>query len=277
MLVAAGAAGGLVAGIVGVGGGIIFAPVLFYYFQMIGLAPDLLTPTTVGTSLLCTTTASIAATWRHHANGSVDWNIAVKVGFASAAALFVVVRFVTTQPWYDKQLFQLAFGTLLLIVALKMAFFAKTSTEAATSRHAAAETDYDSAEQNYGQGLLIAIGSAAGSIAAAVGVGGGIVMVPAFHQLLGLPMKRSIGTSSGAIILISMVGVVIYVIAGWGTGGSNSGYVSFVHGLILALPAAVTAGMGANIAHRANRTMLRRGFAIFAAAVAIRMLAATLI
>ncbi|MGA7304237.1 MAG: sulfite exporter TauE/SafE family protein [Rhodothermales bacterium] len=266
ILLAAGVGGGFIAGLVGVGGGIVFAPVLFYFFQSTGMAPEVIAPMTVGTSLLCTLTASSMSAWQHHLKMSVLWSVAVRVGLLSAAALFLIVAFVTTQSWYDRFAFQLVFGALLLVVSIRMFTQNKRAGSDAEGP--------DVARRRFSLLALGGIGSAAGTIAALAGVGGGIIMVPAYNQILRLPMRLSVGTSSGSIVLISIIGVVGYAVAGWTDGQAQTalGYVDLVHGLVLALPAIPGAQLGARVAHLVPRRLLQMAFALLAGLVAARML-----
>ena len=266
ILLFSGLAGGFVAGLVGVGGGVVFAPVLFFFFQATGVAPEFLAPMTVGTSLLCTLIASSMSGWQHHLKGSVWWHVSIRVGCLSAAALYLVVAFVTTEPWYDRFAFQLVFGLLLLIVAVRMFFENGSGSDEAAGE--AADSEHPSTM------ILGGIGSAAGTVAALAGVGGGVVMVPAFHQILRLPMRVSVGTSSGAIILISIIGVAVYAISGWTevTGPWMLGYVDAAGGLILGIPGILGARSGARLAHRLPRKGLRGAFAVIALVVAVRMI-----
>lgn len=266
ILLVAGACGGFIAGLAGVGGGIVFAPVLFYFFQATGTAPAVLAPMTVGTSLLCTLAASSVSAWQHSRRTAVNWAIALRVGTLSAVALYVVVAFVTTKPWYDRFAFQLVFGGLLLVVAVRM--FVDRRPDARRTAPAPLRA---------GQPSLLTlggIGSAAGTIAGLAGVGGGIIMVPAYHQILRLPMRTSVGTSSGAIVVISLIGVAGYVVSGWSKVPTlgTFGFVDVSHGLLLALAAVPAARIGAGTAHRIPRSVLRIAFAAIAGLVACRML-----
>lgn len=266
ILMVAGAGGGFIAGLVGVGGGIVFAPVLFFFFQSSGSAAVPIAPLTVGTSLLCTLIASSMSAWQHHDRASVNWATAIRVGLMSSIALYLTVSFVTSRTWYDRFAFQLVFGCLLFAVAVRMLLQYQKGGDATE--------ESTSGVEQASFWTLGGIGSAAGTIAALAGVGGGIVMVPAFHQVLRYPMRVSVGTSSGSIIIISAIGVVTYAVNGWSTahGGSLLGYVDVTHGLLLALPAIPGAHFGAKLAHRVSRRLLRTMFGALAAIVGGRML-----
>jgi uncharacterized membrane protein YfcA len=262
LLIVAGAAGGFVAGLVGVGGGVIFGPVLFFYFQALGIEDPVLTPLTLGTSLLCTLAAAGSGATRQWRAGAVEGRTALLAGAVAAVAVALVGLFVTTQPWYDKEVFQVVLAAVLLIVVTRM--FLKREARRTLSAEGARR----------GAGVLVATGAAAGAVAAAAGVGGGVVMVPAFNTLLRLPLKVATATSTAAIVLISVTGVAVYALEGLGVPGRPAGALGFVdalHGAALALPAIVTAGWGVRTAHRVDVRWVQYSFAALALVVAVRL------
>ena len=265
ILVAAGACGGFVAGLVGVGGGIIFAPVLFFFFQSTGIPDTVIAPLTIGTSLFCTTVASSMSAWQHHRKEAVIWPVALRVGLLSFVVLYFVIRFITTRSWYDDRVFEVVFAMVLLLVSVRMVLV--------TEGRSATDPVGQPPNRRPSPALLAGIGSAAGAIAASAGVGGGVVLVPAYHHILRLGMPKSVATSSGTIIFISGLGVLTYALSPAATTLEwTVGYVVFSHGLLLAAPAVVTARLGAIAAHRVDRLTLQRIFAFFAIVVAIKLL-----
>jgi len=266
LLIGAGLAGGFVGGLVGVGGGIIFAPVLFFYYQGLGVAPDVLTPLTIGSSLFCTLLVALSSAWFQLRKEAVEKTVALQVGLASAVAVYLMTRFVTTQPWYDATVFQVVFSLVLFVVIVRMVSGKKEQA-------AAVQTAEDEAPV-YRWPVLVGTGTAAGAVASAVGVGGGIVMVPAYAQGLHLPMHRAVGTSSATIVLISLAGVFSYAWAGLGAAVPSTalGYVDVGQALLLGLPAVVTARVGVWVAHRIDTRALRLSFAFLALLVAVRLL-----
>lgn len=262
LLVGAGLAAGFIAGLIGVGGGIIFAPVLFFYYQGIGVSDAVIAPLTIGSSLLCTLIAAVVSAWAQFGRDAVITSTAVRVGIFSALAIFLMTRFVTTQPWYDGTVFQVVFSIVLLIVVIRMVL--PTSEKEASPAH----------RRTHSWPALAGTGTAAGAVAAAAGVGGGVVLVPAYNNFLGLPLLSSTATSSATIVIISVVGVINYAWMGWNqpVPASAIGYVDALRAGLLSVPAVVTANLGVRVAHRINRSTLRRSFAIVAAIVAVRLL-----
>lgn len=261
VLILVGAVGGFVAGLVGVGGGIIFGPALFFTFQAAGIQDPILTPLTLGSSLLCTFAASASGTIAQLRAGAVDRRTALVAGSVAATTVVLVGRFVSTQPWYDKQAFQIILAVVLGIVVVRMLW----------QRDRADTLSTEGATRSLP--VLAATGAGAGAASALAGIGGGVILVPAFAGLVRLPMKVASGTSTVAITLITAVGVVTYAILGLGEPVPDGalGYVDWRGAAALALPAIVTARWGVDAAHRIDVRWVRLSFAAFAAVIAIRL------
>jgi uncharacterized membrane protein YfcA len=256
-------AGGL-AGLIGIGGGVIFTPMLFAVYGWMGVPDGVRTPLTVGTGLFCTGIAAGASAAHHVREGAVRPRMAVGVGLASAAAVGAVSWIVGTQPWYDASVFQGLFAVVLLVVVVRMV---RGASEDAP--------DEEDAETARGWGAWLGTGTAAGTVAAAVGVGGGVVLVPAYSRWLRLPFHRAVGTSSATILVISALSVGAYGVLGMGLDGRPPlalGYVDVGTGLLLAGPAVIGAQGGAALAHRVETHWLRWAFAALAVVVAGRLL-----
>ena len=262
-LAGAGVAAGILAGLVGVGGGVIFTPVLFAVYGALGVPEGVRTPLTVGTGLFCTGLAAGASALHHVRQGAVHIRMAMGVGLASAVSVGLVSTFVVTQPWYDASVFQLLFATVLLVVVWRMVRGPAAPSEPAE----------DEANGNARWGTWIGTGMAAGTVASAVGVGGGVVLVPAYSRLLRLPFHRAVGTSSATILVISALSTTAYAGLGWGLTGRPLalGYVDVGTGLLLAGPAVIGAQGGAALAHRIETGWLRWSFAVLAVIVAGRL------
>ncbi len=261
MLLGAGLVGGFLAGLLGVGGGIVFAPVLLTYFGWIGVPDAALVPLTAGTSLLCTWLSSAASAWFQAKRESVDWKTAVIAGACSVVSVWVVKEYVTTADWYTPQVFSRVFAVVLLIVVVRMV----------TGR------DDDSRGRSIRYGWLPAIGLGGGALSAAIGIGGGIVLVPAYNKLARLPLRLALGTSSATILVTAGAGVLAYaftVDTAFGSPQGTLGAVAVGHALALGIPAVFAARWGVRLGQRASTQYLRWAFAALAAFVALRLLLA---
>lgn len=264
----AGGAAGFVAGLIGLGGGIVFTPVLLLFYTQTGIDAVLAPKLTIGTSLLCTLIAALASARYQLRAGAVQRRVALWVGGSSAVAVFLMTLLVTTRPWYDATVFQLVFGTLLLVVVGRMMWRSAPSSDEGDA------ADPDARSASWSLPGLFGTGSVAGAVSSAAGVGGGVVLVPAYNRLMRLPIHQSVGTSSATIVLISCAGIASYALLGWGDDvpATAVGYVDVGRALLLALPAVFSARLGVWAAHKVARRPLQLIFAVVAAFVALRML-----
>lgn len=262
LLLGAGAAGGYLAGLVGVGGGIIYGPVLLYYFKAIGIQDPLLTPLTLGTSLLCVFLAALSGSVSQRGTGFVDWKAAITTGLIASITTVLTARLLTTQPWYDQRMFQVVLGTLLVWVIIRMLWPKKRP-----------QGDIED-EPNYNTGILIAIGLAVGMLVAASGIGGGVLLIPLFTGALKLPLKRAMATSLASILVVSFTGMMTYLVLGLNEPMSigRLGYVDIYRGLLLGVPAIVLARFGVRTAQRVDVRYIRYTFCTVALVVALKLL-----
>ena len=263
----AGLVGGFVAGLLGVGGGIIFAPVLLFFYQATGVPADLVVPLTAGSSLFCTLMAALSGTYSQVKLGMVRSRVVWIAGLFAAATVTLTTLFVTTQSWYDQRTFGIVLAVILLLAVVRMLRKRRGGADGAPIEMR------DEADRVPVPGLAVA-GAAAGTVASAAGVGGGIVLVPVYNQLLRLPLKEAAATSMATIVLISLSGVAIYALSGLGAGTPSTalGYVDFGQAVWLAIPAILTARLGVNVAARVNVLAIRWGFAALATVVALRLI-----
>ncbi|MBL7977672.1 MAG: sulfite exporter TauE/SafE family protein [Bacteroidetes Order II. Incertae sedis bacterium] len=263
LLVVAGLFGGFIGGLLGIGGGIIFAPVLLLYFQAIGVPSTAVLPLTLGTSLLTVLIATFSSAYTQYRLGALRWPVALFTGLVSALVVLVITAVISTQHWYNKRVFQLFFGSVLLLVVWRMlAYKPQVMNSEALP------------ENNRPKGLLMAIGGVSGLVSALTGVGGGTILVPAYHRFLQMPMTVATGTSAGTIIITASAAILGYVAQGWGVSllPFSVGFVDGTASLTLALPAMISARWGVLVAHKINTKWLKRIFAAFALFIALRMM-----
>jgi uncharacterized protein len=265
LLLGAGAAGGFLAGLVGVGGGIIYGPILLFYFRAVGIEDPLLTPLTLGTSLLCVWAAALSGVVTQRGAGAIHLRVALVTGAVAAATTVLTGRFLTTQVWYDRQAFQLVLGSILVWVVLRMLW---------PKRRDVAKAVVGDPERRHPVPLLAAIGAAVGVLVASAGVGGGVILVPLYSGVLRLPLKQAMATSLAGILIVSTSGVLTYVVLGLGVEGpaGTLGYVDLWRGLLLGAPAILLARQGVRTAQRVEVRVVRYTFAAVAGLVAVQLL-----
>lgn len=261
--------GGVLAGMLGVGGGLIFTPVLIFLYAE-SLEDPL--PWIIGTSLLCTFAASLSSVRKHIRMNNFFRRDSLKVGLFSLAGTLLGVTIVRSD-WYSQTEFSVVFSGLLLFAAYKFIFKKKEprkSGEQPLTDNAALKQDGTLGPR---QGLLI--GSAGGTVATLAGVGGGVVMVPLMTMLLKLPYLKAISISSAAIVFISFFGWGQFALSSPTEAGITAftlGYVDFGSALPLIAGALIGANYGVYATSRIPRHYMELVFGLLAFFVAARLL-----
>jgi len=246
---------GFLAGLLGVGGGIVVVPVLFQIFTSLDVADAVRMHLAVGTSLATIIVTSLASVRAHWRRGAVDLDLLRRWGpgiFVGVVAGTIVAGFV------DGAVLTAVFAVVALVVALNMALARPSFRLAERVPHGLAATP-------------IPLGI--GFVSTLMGIGGGTLSVPIL-SLCGYPIHRAVGTASAVGFIIGVPGAIGFVIGGWGEAGlppGSLGYVSLI-GLGLILPTSMLfAPLGARAAHALPVRGLKRVFAFFLAVTAIRM------
>lgn len=259
MLAVAGICAGILAGLLGVGGGIVVVPALYYIFTYLGIDPSVKMHLAIGTSLATIVPTSIRSVRAHHARGGFDlrlfklWTPGIVIGvvlgtwLASMAEVAVLTAI---------------FGTVGLAAALYMAF---------------GNAEWKVADQLPNGLVSQPIPVFIGTVSAMMGIGGGTISVPAL-TLFGTPIHKAVGTSAGFGLVIAIPGFIGFIIGGWNAPNLppySVGYVSLL-GFALIVPMTTLAvPWGAKLAHSLSQKALRNAFAIFLGITALRMLAET--
>ncbi len=255
-LLMSGVAGGLVAGMLGVGGGIVVVPVLYHVLALLGLDPNVGMHLAVGTSLATIIPTSISSVRAHNAKGAVDWALLRR--WVVPMVVGVIIGSILA-GWAKGQALALFFAVVALPVAVHLALWGETRRIA------------DHLPGGIG-GLLLPAGI--GGVSTMMGIGGGTVGVPAM-TLCGVPIHRAVGTAAAFGAIISIPGTAGAVIGGWSAAHLppySLGYVNLLGFALIAPVSYVMAPIGAKIAHRTDQRALRMIFALFIAITAARML-----
>lgn len=192
ILLIVGAVAGLIAGLFGLGGGILFAPVLLFLFQSAGVPDPVLW--TVGTSLLCNFAAAASSTLKHVQMGNSFLREGLLTGLFGVGGTFIG-RFVATSDGYSEREFVLFFS---LILVSSVCHFLRNSRP----RHRNAPDT--STPMRWYQFVLLGLSS--GMLATLAGVGGGLIMVPAMTIILAFGFRKTVSISSLAIVIITFSG-----------------------------------------------------------------------
>lgn len=254
ILMAVGALAGILAGLLGVGGGIVLVPAFYYLFAGLGYGSDNLMQVCVATSLATIIVTSIRSVLAHNRRGAVDWVIlkqwAPPIAIGAVAGVLVVAQLRT-------QTLQLIFGVLVFCIACYMAF-GKASWR--LSDHLPG-------------GLFRAwFGPLMGFASVLLGIGGGSIGTPML-TLHGVPIHRAVATAAGFGVTIAAPSAVAFLLTRVPDAPPYTiGAINVPAFFVVIAMTMITAPWGAALAHRLDPKKLKRVFAGFLMLVALNML-----
>ncbi len=252
-----GAAAGVLAGLFGVGGGLIMVPALAFVLPRQGVAPEIVMQVAIGSSLAVIGVTSLSSTRAHHRRGGVRWDL-LRL-FAPGLALGALGGAFVAHALKGRTL-EIIVGVGALLIAAQMLRNTPRSENADAPAPPALE--------------LLTVGGLIGLLSALVGIGGGSLSVP-YLAARRLPMVQAVGSAAAGGIPIAWGGTLGFVISGTGVAGlpgPHWGYISGGGFLGLALFSVITAPIGARLAHRLPPRRLKQGFAALLAMVGVLML-----
>jgi uncharacterized membrane protein YfcA len=246
----------LLAGLLGVGGGLIIVPVLAFVFAAQHFPEAYILHMALGTSLASIAFTSISSLRAHHAHAAVDWPIVRRItpGIVAGTLLGSVLA-----AWLSTVFLKVFFVAFL--------FYAGTQMLLNIRPKAARQLPQLT-------GMFVA-GSIIGAVSSLVGIGGGTLSVP-FMTWCNVALHRAIGTSAAIGFPIAVAGAFGYAANGYGLAGlpANSfGFIYLPALLGVAIASVLTAPFGARLAHRLPVPKLKRIFAMLLYVLAFRMLA----
>lgn len=260
LLLLCGLTAGILAGLFGVGGGILFTPVLFFLFNTAGLEDPV--SWSIGTSLFCTFTASVSSTIQQKNQKNLYWKEGLRVGFFGMFGVFAGKQLVTS-AYYTEDIFVSFFAVILILVGV---LFYRKGRNAVTLQVKA---------KKMGVFKAGAAGGIGGIVAALAGVGGGVVLVPFLNLGYRIPIIKAVSISSFAIIIISLSGWLQFAFFTEAQAGITSytiGNVDFGTGFPLIAGAMAGGILGAKFGHTIPRNILQIGFSLLLALVAMLMI-----
>lgn len=263
----AGVCSGLLAGMFGIGGGMIIVPVLVYCFTALnGIDAGVAMHVALGTSLAIIVFTSLNAVIAHQRKGAVEWGVlkCMTLGIAVGAVLGAA-----TASWLSGTALQVIVGFFSLIMAAQLVREVLRSKRTPTvTADSATASPLPSRLWQYGSGAII------GWASALFGIGGGSLTVPLLTSK-NLSMHRAVATSSACGLAVALFGAAGNMAFGWHASGLPAwsiGYVNLPALCGVAIASMLSAHIGVRIAHRASGVQLKLGFALLMLCVGVDFL-----
>lgn len=254
-----GASAGLLAGLLGIGGGVILVPLFLWLFPLAGFPPELAVHSAFGTSLAIILPTSISSTLGHRKRGNVDWRMVL---YLAVGGVFGAFSGATLAALIHGNSLKTAFGLMQILVSVKLLCYREPAT--LPDGHSAHGTV---------SGLLL-IGLVGGFFSAFFGIGGGVVAVPLMLLILRLPIHLAVGNSSALIVISSFTAVIGYVAHGLQHSPSmpfSIGYVNFLVALLVAPLTMIFARFGVKLSSRISQKRLVRIFAVLLLLIGVKI------
>ena len=250
-----GAVAGTVAGLLGVGGGLIIVPVLILLFGQFHFPAELVVHIAVGTSLASIIMTSLSSTWAHHQHAAVLWRVVWRLAPGIVVGAFMGAAIADVM---NAGVLRTFFGVFELLVAIQMLLNIKPAP-------------HRQLPGSLGTGLA---GSGIGMISAIVGIGGGTLTVP-FLVWCNTSMHKAVATSAACGLPIAVAGSLAYVLTGLNEvnlPAATLGYIYLPAFSGIVITSMLFAPVGANLAHRLPVATLKKVFAVLLLILGLRML-----
>lgn len=251
-----GALAGVMAGLLGIGGGALIVPVLVIVFELQKVDPNITMQAALGTSLATIVFTALSSVLAHQRRGAVNWAV-----FRQITPGIVIGGLVGAgiADHLASRTLHIMFVVFMFALALQMS----RGTVATTARGRLPGI----------MGVTIA-GTIIGTASAIFGIGGGSLSVP-FMTWCSVPVRQAIATSAAIGLPIALSSTTGYIIAGFHDPRLppwSVGYVVLPAFLGIVVASTLAAPFGARLAHRLSEATLRRIFALFVTILGVRML-----
>lgn len=250
-----GAVAGILAGLLGIGGGLVIVPMLVYVFGLLAIPQELSMHLALATSMASIMFTSISSFMAHHRRGAVHWEVVRRIVAGIFTGTFVGSCFASTLSTGFLKIF---FVVFLYVVAVQLLLNKKPK----------------GSRELPGMAGMFAAGNIIGAVSSFVGIGGGTLSVP-FMLWCNIRVHNAIGTSAAIGLPIAVAGALGYLINGWGVAGLpewSVGYVYLPALVLLSLLSSLTAPIGARLAHKLPVATLKKVFAGLLIVLSAKML-----
>jgi uncharacterized membrane protein YfcA len=253
--VAMGAVIGVIAGLLGIGGGLVLVPLLVFAFTSQGVPYESLMHLALGTSMASIVFTSVSSFLGHHRRGAVRWDIVRNIVPGTIIGTFLGSCVASRMP---TAFLSILFVAFLYYIAIQMLLNRKSRPS----------------RQLPGRLGMSGVGTAIGIVSSFVGIGGGALSVP-FMAWCNVPIHHAIGTSAAIGFPIAMAGTAGYIFSGLNTSALPAYSLGYVYlpalaGVVLA--SVMTAPLGVRLAHWLQVGVLKKVFAIVLIIMGTRVL-----
>ena len=259
LLFLAGLIGGLISGLLGVGGGIVYILIIPIAFQFIGIPYEEIAQFTIANSLFGTFFAGLFATYSHFKHGEFYPKQIIIISISSIITGLLSLYFIVNTPFYSKEIFNIV--VIFLLGAMLLS----------TLSNAKKQLDFKEKNERTKR-LLSFTGASAGLTASLTGLGGGIIIIPFLNQGFKMGVKKAKAISLGVITITSLAMVIfnLFQVPMQTVDVPHTGYILFQVTGPLILGTLLTARWGVKLSRKMKASTVSYLFSIFIVLVIIK-------
>ncbi|MDD5702372.1 MAG: sulfite exporter TauE/SafE family protein [Dehalococcoidales bacterium] len=257
ILLGTGLAIGFVSGLLGIGGGILMTPIQYWLYTFQGINTDLAVKMSFATSLAVILPTAASGVWRHHRLGNLNWRVAVFMGIFTAIGSFAGAGIASRLPGAS---LRIGFGIMALLIVIRMLTVKVSDTERPIREN---------------RWLWFILALPIGIITGIMGIGGGVIVVPALVLVLRFRIRSAAATSLGMMLFTSVGGIIGYILNGiqqTGLPAYTIGYIYWPAWIALAVTSIFMVQVGAVTAHRLTEKQLNYIFVSLLFLISLDML-----
>lgn len=254
LLLFTGAIAGILAGLLGIGGGIIIVPALVFVYKLQGVDQNIMMHSAIGTSLATIVFTSISSIRAHQSHDAILWPVFKQLTPGILLGAFLGSFIADALP---SNTLKMMFAPFMILIAIQMALGKQPKPH----------------RQLPGKLGMFTAGSIVGAISSLFGIGGGSLNVP-FMTWCNVTIQKAVATSAAVGLPIAIAGSIGFIWSGWGVPNRpewSLGYINIIAMFSIVVMSALTAPLGAKLAHTLPSKQLKRAFAVVLVVLAIKL------
>ena len=271
-----GSFGGLLAGLLGVGGGMLFIPVITSYLHQYDISSTEMVKFTLANSIALVFMSGVSGTFRQIKMGTWQWKQSLTIGIPGAISNYFMTQAIQDGDWYQKDIFQGVFLGFLGLSILNMIF---GKSKSSLPKNGKGNPQIKEQSTPYQFSLIqdwpsMLVGIFAGTIVALSGLGGGIIMVPLFLIILKKSMHSATALSLSIVPILSISALIKYIsiTPTHQVSSYQTGYLLWIMLIPMLLGVIFFSSLGQKIATKVPVVWLRVIFALLSAFILVKTL-----
>lgn len=261
LLFSLGSLGGLLAGLLGIGGGVIYVLIFAHYLPLAGVPDTLIVPSIVANSMFAILFAGLSGTYKQWRNNNFFPKPVIAIGLAASVFSIFFTLIINSGTWYTKERFTFLFIALLILITWRLLSSSKD--------------ELNTPGENLGTLKSVSIGALSGTIAAFSGIGGGVIIVPLLTHMGRIYIKKATSISLGVISVMALLTSVYNFFFQHHAEvhlQSSLGLIVFSISLPVAIGSLLFSPVGVILARKVEPKIIKIVFVAFLCSVILKML-----